>query len=298
MSDEQGRRASLWLFGPAVAWLSLCVLGMVLTLLDESAWSAVERRHSTVVGSDRCRACHPSEHETWGASYHRTMTQRAQGEAVLAPFAGETVQALGFVATMSGGRQHPHVRVERLDAEAGTDAVLLDADVELTVGSHRYQQYVARIDRGGGPQEMWRLPVAWHVGLSRWIHINEAFLTPEGQWGHEPDYLRHLSRWNDNCIFCHNTAPVPGLDEDGRFETEVGELGIACEACHGAASAHVQRHAWPLRRLLAGLGSAPADGSIAHPGRLDPRGHADVCGRCHGNRIAADLAQVMREGDG
>ncbi|MCA9705356.1 MAG: hypothetical protein KDK70_05885 [Myxococcales bacterium] len=297
MGREQGRRASLWLFGPAVAWLVLCGAGMALTLLDDSAWSAVDRTRSTAVGSARCAACHPHQHETWRRSYHRTMTQPAEGEAVLAPFGGETLDALGFRATMSGGRERPHVRVERLEPEPGEDPMVLDVDVELTVGSHRYQQYVARIDRGGGPKERWRLPIAWHVELRRWIHVNGAFLTPEGAWGSEDDYLRHLSRWNDNCLFCHNTQPVPGLDDDGTWDTEVAELGIGCEACHGPASAHVERHAWPLRRVLAAWVPG-GDGTVAHPERLTAGLHADVCGRCHGNRIAADLQAVLREGDG
>lgn len=298
--DAEGRRASLWLFGPALAWVAVAGLGLVATAVDDEAWSAVDRRRSTAVGSAECRSCHPEEHESWHRSYHRTMTQRAEGPAVLAPFAGEQHDALGFRATMTrGAAGQPHVRIERLAPEPGTgEAVVLEADVELTVGSHRYQQYVARIDRGGGPGELWRLPVAWHVELDRWIHINGAFLTPEGAWGDETDYLRHLSRWNDNCIFCHNTEPVPGLDaKTETFDSHVAELGIACEACHGPASAHVERHAWPLRRVLAGaLGSG--DGSIAHPGRLDPGLHADVCGRCHGNRIAADLSAVLERGDG
>lgn len=298
MARSESRRASLVLFGPALSWVALSVVGLWMTATDESAWSAVERRESTPVGSDRCASCHPAEHATWHHSYHRTMTQRAEGDAVLAPFEGERLEALGFSATMTGGHARPHVRIERVDPEPGVDPVMLDVDIELTVGSHRYQQYVARIDRGGGPQERWRLPVAWHVELSRWIHINEAFLTPEGAWGEREDYLRHLSRWNDNCIFCHNTEPVPGRDDEGRFDTEVAELGIACEACHGAASAHVQRHAWPLRRVLAGIVADEGDGSIAHPGRMSTARHADVCGRCHGNRIAQDLDQVMRQGDG
>ncbi|MCX4245947.1 cytochrome c3 family protein [Paraliomyxa miuraensis] len=297
------RRASLVLFGPAIAWTLLCAAGIGATMLDDDAWSAVDRSRSVAVGSARCQTCHPREHEAWFRSYHRTMTQAAGTQAaetqpiVLAPFAGEHLDALGFRAIMTGGPQRPHVRVERLQPEPGQDPLVLDADVELTVGSHRYQQYVARIDRGGGPGERWRLPVAWHVELSRWIHINGAFLTPEGAWGDEADYLRHLSRWNDNCIFCHNTEPVPGLDPQGQWNSEVAELGIGCEACHGPASAHVERHAWPLRRVLAGL--APhQDGSVAHPGRLSAGLSADVCGRCHGNRIAADLADVLAHGDG
>lgn len=230
------------------------------------------------------------------------MTQRAQGAAVLAPFAGEHLDALGFRATMTRGASgQPHMRIERIEPDPSQPraaALVLDVDVELTVGSHRYQQYVARIDRGGGPGERWRLPVAWHVELERWIHINGAFLTPEGEWGEQADYLRHLSRWNDNCIFCHNTEPVPGLDRaTGRLESRVAELGIACEACHGPASAHLERHAWPLRRILGGLTDA-GDQSVAHPGRLPAGLEADVCGRCHGNRIAADLNAVLEHGDG
>lgn len=299
MEEDEGRRARWWLFGPALAWCVVAGLGLVATALDREAWSAVERRRSTAVGSAQCRSCHPQEHASWHRSYHRTMTQAAEGDAVLAPFAGEELVTLGFRATMSRTAEgRPHVRIERLEPDPGA-APLLDADVELTVGSHRYQQYVARLDRGGGPDDRFRLPVAWHVELQRWIHINDAFLTPEGAWGEQADYLRHLSRWNDNCIFCHNTEPVPGRDPVTlAFESRVAELGIACEACHGPASAHVERHAWPLRRLLAGVVGEGGDASIAHPGRMSASLHADVCGRCHGNRIAADLGAVLEHGDG
>jgi len=296
-SRGEGRRASAWLFGPALLWLVVCAAGLAATAIDDAAWSAVDRTRSTPVGAPTCAACHPQQHDTWSRSYHRTMTQRAEGHAVLAPFAGESLDALGFRATMSRSDGRPHVRIERIEPVPGEPSVVLDVDVELTVGSHRYQQYVARIDRGGGPGERWRLPVAWHVELDRWIHVNGAFLTPEGQWGDDADYLRHLSRWNDNCIFCHNTEPVPGRTAEGQWDSRVAELGIACEACHGPASAHVERHAWPLRRVLAAW-VGDGDGSVAQPARLSPGLHADVCGRCHGNRIAASLDRVMQHGDG
>jgi hypothetical protein len=157
---------------------------------------------------------------------------------------------------------------------------------------------VARIDRGGGPLERWRLPVAWHVAEARWIHLGGAFLFPDGEPGSEADFFRHLSRWNDNCVFCHNTEPVPGLRDDGMFATEVGELGIACEACHGAASEHASRMADPFRRVLAGVAREAGDPAIAHPGRLSTARHVEVCGRCHGNRIGHDLAEILAHGDG
>jgi len=292
------RWPTIWLFGPAIAWALVAAAGVMTTAADERAWGAVDRRASEVVRSDTCARCHPDEHASWRASYHRTMTQEARGGAVLAPFAGEHLDYLGFRATMSRGEGGaPHLRVSALDDPAA--APLLDVDVVMTVGSHRYQQYLARIDRGGGPAEVWRLPVAWHPGEGRWIHLNAAFLEPEGGQGEADAYLRHLSRWNDNCVLCHNTAPRPGRRDDGRFETSVGELGIACEACHGPASAHVERHQNPLRRVLAGTGleGQDGDGSIAGPARLDAGLESAICGRCHGNRIARDVAAVLREGD-
>jgi len=312
LSQAAVRQPALWLFGPALLWLAIVALGLAWTANDPGAWGEVDRRAAGLAGSQACAACHPDQVASWAASYHRTMTQPASGAAVLAPFAGESIDHLGFRATMTRdlvGR--PHVRVLAIDDEGiETGPALLDVDVDLTVGSHRYQQYVARIDRGGGPGELWRLPVAWHLGERRWIPMNAAFLEPEGQRGAADDYLRHLSRWNDNCILCHNTEPVPGrrdrVEETGLkghvelgtgphwFASRVGEFGIACEACHGPAAAHLERQRSPARRLLGGAG----DPAIAHPGRLGARAESDVCGRCHGNRIAADVAAVLRVGDG
>ena len=71
------------------------------------------------------------------------------------------------------------------------------------------------------------------------------------------DYARHVTRWNDNCVFCHNVSPNPGRDEtNGAFRTEVAEMGIACEACHGPGAAHARANADPVRRYVLHLGRA------------------------------------------
>lgn len=293
--------ATALIFGPALAWSLAAAGGLAWTAAAEAPWGPAERRGGEVAGSQSCRACHPRAYESWHATFHRTMTQPAEGDAVLAPFAGEHLDYLGFRATMTRTPAGaPHLRVAPIDEE-GREAgpALLDVDVAMTVGSHRYQQYLARLDRGGGPGEVWRMPVAWHLATRRWIPMNAAFLEPEAARGDADAALRHLSRWNDNCVLCHNTEPRPGMSQAtgqaARFETAVGELGIACEACHGPAEAHLARHADPFRRLLAG---GVGDASIAHPGRLSPRDESGLCGRCHGNRISADVAAVLREGDG
>jgi len=293
LSSRALSRPGLLLFGPAALWGVAAIAGLLRTATDADAWGPVDRRAGGVATSAACAVCHPAQHASWSATYHRTMTQLAEGTAVLAPFAGESVEHLGFRATMTRRAGKAHVTVAPVDG----GAPILDADVVMTVGSHRYQQYVAAIDRGGGPDEKWRLPVAWHLATQRWIPMNAAFLEPEGAYGDAGDYLRHLSRWNDNCILCHNTEPVPGRrDMSGRVEflSEVGELGVACEACHGPAGGHVARMGDVARRLLAGGG----DPAVASPRRLAAREESGLCGRCHGNRIAKDVAAVLKDGDG
>lgn len=250
------------------------------------------------VRSGDCAPCHPDEHASWGRTYHKTMTQRAARDTVMAPFGGERLEVQGIRAEMSweGG---PVVRF--FDG----DDVVLTADVRLTVGSHRYQQYVAEIQgthapadagRGstlGDPGTLWRLPVAWYPEHERWIHMNTAFLEPDE---FEADsYFRHLNRWNDNCVFCHNVDPVPGQARvEGPFDTEVAELGIACGSCHGDGRAHVAARREPWRAAF----GHPVAAGITHPGRLEGQRATDVCGRCHGQRIAHDLRAVLASGDG
>ena len=108
---------------------------------------------------------------------------------------------------------------------------------------------------------------------------------------------RHVTRWNDNCVFCHNVAPNPGRDpSSGAFETTVAELGIACEACHGPGAAHARANADPARRYALHLGGR-ADPTIVNPSRLAPARAADLCGRCHGQRITADVGPFLTHGD-
>lgn len=284
------RRARVWLWGPPLAWIVVAAGGVLATAASPRSWEPVSAR-GDAVGSEDCRRCHAAQYETWHDSYHRTMTQPASA-GVLAPFEGETLQTAGFVATMDrDAKGRPRITVHR------DEAVVFEAEVELSVGSHRYQQYVARIDRGGGPRERWRLPFAWHPQAGRWIHLGGAFLFSDLSEGDTQAYFRHLSRWNDNCVFCHNTEPSPGLREDGRFETTLVEFGIGCEACHGAAQAHVARQTNPFRRMLAGVARERGDATITHPARLDPARHSEVCGRCHGQRIGHDLADILAHGD-
>src|SRR6185295_11222494 len=71
---------------------------------------------------------------------------------------------------------------------------------------------------------------------------------------------------------------------------------VACEACHGPGAAHARANADPLRRYTLHLAGA-ADPTIVNPSRLSPARSADLCGRCHGQRITDDIGSFLAHGD-
>ena len=251
------------------------------------------------VGSDACGRCHEDNHRSWHRTFHRTMTAEATTASVLGAFDGATLRHDGVVAKMDRATDRDGAGAFRMTftPDGGAPRAVT---VARTVGSHRYQQYLAKEG-----DTYWRLPVAWHVEEKRWFPMTGAFLFADDTRLDVPGrpvfgggvFDRHVTRWNDNCVFCHNVGPNPGRDAvTGRFDTKTAELGIACEACHGPGAAHVAANADPLRRLWLRTREA-ADPTIVNPARLPPQRSAEVCGRCHGQRLADDVAPFLAHGD-
>lgn len=252
--------------------------------------AAVDLHEVDHEGSGACARCHPAHAESFARTFHRTMTQElSEADPLrLAPLDGGRLSYGGHVASFRRDGETMHLVIDERAYE-----------VVRTVGSHRYQQFLGRAEDG----TLVRLPVAYHMEEQRFFHMNEAFLLPDppGLDGGAPiataDYDRHVTRWNDNCVFCHNVGPSPGLDPArGTFDTHVAELGVACEACHGPAGEHAALNADPVRRYFLHLGEE-RDPSIVNPAFLSPERSADVCGRCHGQRITDDVGAFLTGGD-
>jgi hypothetical protein len=271
------------------------VAGHAARALRAGLGTSVDRHGAPFAGSASCRHCHPAHDASWRATFHRTMTQEARAPgAVRGAFDGRSATYLGYTTTFELGPDG----APRMTTRDASGSAFRRLRVERTVGSRRYQQYLAA--EGG---EYRRLPWAWHVEDARWFHLDGAFLGPDppepapGHSGALGEHDRHVVRWNDNCVFCHNVGPRPGLDaRTGRFATEVAELGVGCEACHGPGEAHARRNADPLRRYALHLG-AGADPTITNPARLSPERAAMICARCHGQRLADDVGPYLRDGD-
>ena len=263
-------------------------------------------------GSGSCYGCHENRHASWARTYHRTMTQEASADSVLGAFDGRIV-------TYGEQQIRPVERNgEYLFEYLGADQQVLGrAEIKRTVGSHRYQQYLAQAPNSG--DNYIRMHMLWHIQDQRWVHMNGAFLYPDGQ-----PYDQHIATWNHNCIYCHNTGPEPRIQnydelfqrivrgepidflQAARYDSEVAELGIACESCHGPAGQHVRQMEQPLTRLWYLLNPDAEVAGILHAGDLPQERSAQVCGQCHAQRQPAatrlvetwlDTGPTYRAGD-
>ncbi|MSR74218.1 MAG: hypothetical protein EXS14_01940 [Planctomycetes bacterium] len=276
----------------------LCVaLGAVLlcgTLLlraaaERTLTAPIDFSSTAYAGSAACQQCHSDRHASWSRTFHRTMTQEATPESVEGVFDGRELSFEGQPVRLR--REGPLHSFEYLDKPGGT--AVRSLPIVRTVGSRRYQQYLVS-DPTAQDNSLWRAPLLWHIEERRWMHLNGAFLGHDGM-----PFDKHLTLWNQNCIFCHNTGAAPratniadlqareskgesvDVEQDLRFRSQVAELGIGCEACHGPGAEHVQRQtSW-----AATMGDRTLDVSIINPRKLSPERSTDVCAQCHAGRV-------------
>lgn len=248
------------------------------------------------VTSNACRSCHPGEHASFRASYHRSMTALPSRESIKAPFAGESVVVEGrsvrlferdgaFFAELPDPDWVARATLSGAPS-ASAAAPLVVREISLVTGSHHYQVFWVKGERGN---ELRLVPVAYLLDDRRYVPRRDAFLMP-------PDVPEHAVRWNSNCIQCHTTGGRPRHDAaSDRFGSQVVELGISCEACHGPGGEHVARHASPWRRYLARLSSDP-DPTIVNPRHLTPERSVELCGQCHAYFTPNDEERFWNDG--
>ena len=282
----------------AVLLLTATVAGGFL-LAHQSLQKPVDFHQTGYTGSQPCRECHEDRYQSWAKTYHRRMTQEATPETVLGDFNGRKYSYWGY--TVRPVRKGDRYYFEYYDKSGQT--LLNTLEVSRTVGSRRYQQYLAQTPYTDG--NYYRLEMLWHVGDQRWVHMNGVFLGSDNQ-----PFDNHTALWNQNCIFCHNTGVQPGMNnyeqlvdnvkhgqplnlrQNARYASHVAELGIACESCHAGGEAHVAAERLnPLRKYWQALTDS-SDRSIVNPARLSKERSVEICGQCHGQRTPKTLDQA------
>lgn len=244
------------------------------------------------VSSTACRACHAREYATWHESYHRQMTQIADPENAIADWDEVTLERHGETFELLRRDGDLWIRMRNpLDPSGGR----VDRRVTMTTGAHHMQLYW--FESGFG-RVIGLLPFAFLRDEARWIPRASAFLLPPSE-----EVSTELGAWNQTCLRCHGTGPRARIDIDSSglrgADTMVGEHGIACEACHGPADAHVTANQNPLRRYAQHLSDA-ADPTMVNPAELPTNRGSQVCGQCHANfddrRSGKELEEWIENG--
>ncbi|MBT4864533.1 MAG: hypothetical protein HON53_05340 [Planctomycetaceae bacterium] len=286
--------------------IALClVLAVIIVAVLFAVWPSgdmpsgvvdpVAERGPEYTTSAGCRECHAEAYDSWHDSFHRTMTQEAGAESVVAPIDDVTISSRGrsyrfykkgdeFRVRMVDPTWEAQRKLKGLPIDGVRNPPVIDQQIVMTTGSHHHQAYWIK----GAGNEFRQVPFVYHIATEQWIPNEDSFLQPGS---HE----RQTQRWNDNCIICHTVAGRPGLElvanannqRVGRFNSSFVEMGIACEACHGPGGRHAEAH----RRTgtkSPGSESTNRDPSIINPARLDSRRSAAVCGQCHSHYFPQD----------
>jgi tetratricopeptide (TPR) repeat protein len=245
------------------------------------------------VGAESCSGCHEEQYRAWRGSHHELAMQHATPAAVLGDFSGVEFQNYGVTSTFLERNGTYFVRTDSASGE------LEEYPVKFVFGLTPLQQYL--IEFPGG--RLQPLPIAWDTrdaeeGGQRWFHLYaDEFI------GHS-DLLHWTGReqnWNYMCAECHSTNLEKNYSVDSdSFDTTWSEINVACEACHGPGSRHVQQAKDGTLGGLAGLvvdlddaGRAVwqmnSNTGIAERSelRMRPPAQPEACGRCHSRRSVA-----------
>ena len=251
----------------------------------------------TFVGAVACVSCHAAEAEAWRGSHHDLAMQPATDSTVLGDFRDATFT---YGTTESRFFRRDRAFMVRTD---GPDGKLADYEIKYTFGVEPLQQYLVEFPGG----RMQALGIAWDTrpraeGGRRWFH-----LYPGEKVTHEDElhWTRAAQNWNLQCAACHSTDLHKNYAPAAKtYGTSWSDVNVACEACHGPGSHHVE---WAKQAPRAGAreprGAAAMGLTVALDERrgvawtrdaatgLPRRSRAratdteiDACARCHSSR--------------
>ncbi len=246
-----------------------------------------ELHGAAYAGSGACRSCHEDRHASWQRTFHPDDDRRGDARQCAGRLRGRDAAA--------GGRHPPDGsrRARRFPDDVHlTGAPPRTVEVVRTVGSRRYQQYLARVDDSD-----WRLPVAWNVEEKRWFPMTGAFLfsdpsgAPVEEVAGRPSSVAATSIATSRAGTTTASSATTWRRIRGAIPPAGGSpprspsSGSLARPATGPGAEHVAVNGNPAPPL-----GAPRrrDGRSddREPARLTPARSADLCGRCHGQRIA------------
>jgi hypothetical protein len=278
------------------------ILGVVLAAFTrfESYESLYDAEY---VGSETCGECHTVIYDRWQDSPHAKMAREASAESVVGNFVDgqymlpeaawvypEDSELPAAIMYVQDGYYTMAIR------KPGTRQ-FIPYVVHYVVGYQYRQEYLA-LETGG---VLRRLPLQWSVEAQEFFpywNVQEGSLPTLDDLWVQITVLN--SAWNLFCARCHTTHLV--IHEKNETHTfaraEWTDLGIACEACHGPGSQHVNYFAHNYVNRVAAFVNSKLRGEpvayVANAPKLSRGEDLSVCARCHGADIMMSMQDIYR----
>lgn len=261
------------------------------------------------VGSTACAACHQEAYSNWQQSDHWHAMELANADSVLGDFSDTSFDYFGNTTRFY---QRDNEYFVETDNSAGE---LQEFKIAYTFGYFPLQQYLIEFPDG----RLQTLSISWDArpqdqGGQRWYHLYED----EEITADDPlHWTGAFQNWNSRCASCHTTDLDKNYSlESNSYDTRWAEMNVGCEACHGAASQHLEWANGDLSLnnmgLLTDLAKVwePLAGQVQIPDTVENTmsQQLQVCGSCHSRRgelqhrdISADFLNnyslsVLQEG--
>jgi Flp pilus assembly protein TadD len=200
---------------------------------DTTARPAGTVMAATYVGAATCKGCHEAAYNAWRGSHHDLAMQEVSDKSVLGNFANAKFSYAGITSTFFKRDGKFYVNTD------GPGGKLADFAINYTFGIHPLQQYLVEFPDG----RLQALSIAWDArpterGGQRWFHLYPKENIRSG----DPLHWTGLDQnWNYQCAECHSTNLQKRYNATkAAYDTKWSEINVACEACHGPGSAHVE----------------------------------------------------------
>jgi len=223
------------------------LFGSLFSLTTNNSLAQSLNEGASYVGAATCKKCHQDIYEGWKSTLHPYKFQQASPDSIVGDFSkNNSMKIDGKTTTMFKKDK------EFFIATTGPDKKVHTYKVKYVIGEFWKQLYVTEFPNG----ELHILPAMWIVKTQSW---------------------KETKVWSKNIIYqyacsgCHNTDTKINYDKSSNtFKTTWVDLGVACEACHGPGSKHVNAPKGDKSETIINPANIP-----------DPRRAAMVCGSCH-----------------
>ncbi|MCT4622919.1 MAG: tetratricopeptide repeat protein [Schleiferiaceae bacterium] len=179
------------------------------------------------VGSDQCSSCHQSEYKLWKESHHFHSMEVPNEESVLGDFNQTKFEADG-VSYLFLKKEGDYL-VTETDGDQSTTY-----KITYTFGFAPLQQYLIETEDG----KLQTLRASWDSDKNIWFNQRAGEDIPRSDWLH---WHNQAQNWNSMCASCHSTDLHKNFNSNnGKYTTHFSEINVACEACHGPGSVHIE----------------------------------------------------------